>query len=582
MSGLAEGRFIEPQCHEFKAQYNFDAGLDAIFAADSRIKDGGGSVREQFAAFGEVWSVSLSYTADNGLMAPEGNETPHGTEWQIDNIREYELKVDAVEGDDAAGQKSFYSRLRPRWDRMRTQDSKGNIRSLSVPFDEGYNLKVQGSNIDFEHYQQLIKQAFLAVGLSGSYFDADARHESSTLTQAEVYVRVHEQASGPIHARDGPLARLGHLLEHDRGGRRRIEQADVTETGEVCPGFRHQAGVDEKRVQQVWPKHQLPKQFKHYKVREATSVSGTLSHPKVGCIFYPKLWRDRSNNWGVSQSDIQQLYRELESGLLSILHDAGLDVTSSQSYVSDDYFCADTSERSVNVVDLPLEEIEHDQQSVVIKHLSDGLSPIQQQTLETLVTDGGTVAPQDIADDGNFHHDSVYRCLDTMDDLIEREYGSVSLRSTHVADLVHTAVEEAKERTREAVKAGARAVEAAERGLDESTQAFLAWASRYIDGYQEETTHDGVHINVGTLEETFDDRHEAKRRIRKLLRDGLEKWRAMGKDEIQWRLGRVEAEFQYEKDDYLRSLHDEPPLETERIISRVSRLMKSGTRRPTR
>ncbi len=578
MSGLAEGRFIEPQCHEFKAQYNFDAGLNAIFAADRRIKDGEGSVQAQFSAFGEVWSVTLSYTDSNGLLAPEGNETPHGTEWKIDNIREYELKVAAVEADEAAGQKSFYSRLRPRWHKMRTQDSKGNIRVMSVPFDEGCNLNVQGSNIDFLHYQQLIKQAFLAVGISPSYFDSEARHESSTLTQAELYVRVREQSSGPVHARDGPLARLGHLLEHDRGGRRRIEQTDVTETGEVCPGFRHQAGIDEKRVREIWPKHQLPKQFKHYKVREANSVSGVLSHPKVGCIFYPKLFRDRSNKWGVSQSDIQQLYQELESGLLSILHDAGLDVTSSQQYVADDYFCADVSERSVNVVNLPLEEIKHDQQSVVIKHLADGLSPIQEQTLETLVTDGGKVAPKDIADDGNFHHDSIYRCLDTMDDLIEREYGSISLRSTHVADLVHTAVREAKERTREAVKAGAQALEAAERGLDESTQAFLAWASRYIDGYQD--TDDGVKINVGKMEKTFEDRHEAKRRIRKLLRDGLEKWQAMGKDEIQWRLGTVEAEFQYEKDDYLLSLHDRPPLETEKIVSPVFQMMKSGHKRP--
>ena len=272
------------------------------------------------------------------------------------------------------------------------------------------------------------------------------------------------------------------------------------------------------------------------------------------------------------------MYQELESGLLSILHDAGLDVTSSQQYVADDYFCADVSERSVNVVNLPLEEIKHDQQSVVIKHLADGLSPIQEQTLETLVTDGGKVAPKDIADDGNFHHDSIYRCLDTMDDLIEREYGSISLRSTHVADLVHTAVREAKERTREAVKAGAQALEAAERGLDESTQAFLAWASRYIDGYQD--TDDGVKINVGKMEKTFEDRHEAKRRIRKLLRDGLEKWQAMGKDEIQWRLWTVEAEFQYEKDDYLLSLHDRPPLETEKIVSPVFQMMKSGHKRP--
>jgi|APHM01.1.fsa_nt_gi hypothetical protein len=36
-TGLAEGRFIVPQCHEYKTQYNFDAGLDAIFAVSLPI-----------------------------------------------------------------------------------------------------------------------------------------------------------------------------------------------------------------------------------------------------------------------------------------------------------------------------------------------------------------------------------------------------------------------------------------------------------------------------------------------------------------------------------------------------------------
>jgi hypothetical protein len=581
--GLAAGQFIVPQCHEFRAQYNFDAGLDAIFAADSRIKDGGGSVSGQFSAFDDVWSVSLSYTSGNGLIPPEGDHTPQGTEWHIDNIREYELRVDAVE-DDTAGQKSFYSRLSPRWHGMRTQDNNGNVRAMSVPFDEGFNLNVQGSNIHFLHYQRLIKQAFLAVGINGSYFSSSARHESSTLSQAELYVRVHNDCSGPIHARDGPLARIGHLLEHDRGGRRRIEQADVTETGEVCPGYRHQAGIDEKRVQEVWPRHQLPKQFKHYQVRHATSVTGSLSHPKLGSIYYPKLWRNQlEGSFGVSTEDLTQLYQELESSLLSILHDAGLDVTSAQQYVADDYFSAETSNREVNVVNLPLEEIAHDQESVVIKHLADGLSPIQQQTIETLVSDGGQVAPSDIAEDGGFHPDSVYRALDQMDDLIEREYGSVSVSSTHIADLIHTSVQQAKQRTREAVRAGSRALEAAERGLDEQTQAWFAWASKYLDGYQELSAYDGVKVNIGTLDQTFESPTEARRHIRRILRDGFQKWQAMGKDESEWRQGRVEAECQIQKNSWLRSLHDQPPTEKRHYIDKIWRLLDSDQPvRPTR
>jgi len=42
--------------------------------------------------------------------------------------------------------------------------------------------------------------------------------------------------------------------------------------------------------------------------------------------------------------------------------------------------------------------------------------------------------------------------------MVEKEYGRVSLRSNHIADLVHDAVKEAKESTRRAVEAGLKAI----------------------------------------------------------------------------------------------------------------------------
>jgi hypothetical protein len=88
-----------------------------------------------------------------------------------------------------------------------------------------------------------------------------------------------------------------------------------------------------------------------------------------------------------------------------------------------------------------LTRIRNFQESAIIELIADGLSPVEWDALEKLVTDGGQVALADIAEYGGVHLDSVYDALDRLDDMVSREYGSVSLRSHHVAELVHQAVE---------------------------------------------------------------------------------------------------------------------------------------------
>ena len=130
------------------------------------------------------------------------------------------------------------------------------------------------------------------------------------------------------------------------------------------------------------------------------------------------------------------------------------------------------------ISDMNFTRIKHRQESVVIKHIADGPAPTAWDALEVLVTDGGKVSPKDIAEEAGRHPGSVRRTLDRIPELVEREYGSVSLRSKYIADLVHDAVKEAEEATRRAAEAGAKAIEIAERGVDKSTSAFIAWATK--------------------------------------------------------------------------------------------------------
>jgi hypothetical protein len=531
---------IETAPHEFTAQYNFADGLDPYFAFDSTVKDGDGSAAAEFRHHGEDWTVKLYYQESN-IVHP-GGTTPAGTRFDIEEIREFRLSVRAA--DDATGQRDFNAHVRPRWDGMAVEDDYGDRDELHVPFVEGVNVRITGSNIEFARYLPLLQQAARSLNIKWSYFTDP--HDSSTVTQAERYLRLKNSLSGAVHARDGPLARMGHLLESDRHGTRRMEQTDMDESGEQSPGYRHQTGIDENRVQEVWPNHGLPKQVKHYKSREHESISADspLSHPKVGAIYYPTLWRDSDGSHGVTPAELEQLSRELDETVLSVVHDAGISVTDTAPYVEDAYFGADLADRDRQIVELPLQDIEQRQESVVTKHIADGLSPVEWESLEVLVTDGGEVSPADIAESGGFHPDSVYRALDRMDELVHREYGAVELQSTYVAQLVHDAVTTAREKTREAVEAAGKALDAAERGLDERTSAFVAWASKHCESWRE--ADDGVTIDFGTV--TADSGDDALKEIKRRLREGRRLWEDMNKDEIKWRLGQWQAKLEYQKD----------------------------------
>jgi hypothetical protein len=123
-----------------------------------------------------------------------------------------------------------------------------------------------------------------------------------------------------------------------------------------------------------------------------------------------------------------------------------------------------------------------------------------------------------------------------MDELLERHYGRVNLRSTHVAELVHDAVSEAKDRTRAAVEAGAKALDAAERSLDEQTQAFVAWAAKHDINVNE---NDNVTLDLGTIE--ANSIQEVRRKVRESLREGHELWTDMNRDPATYRGGSYTA-----------------------------------------
>ena len=515
--------------HEFTANCLFDDhDLNPFFAADSQVKEGGGSQVAEFTDNGERWMVKLYYQ-DSGLVHP-GNQTPQGTDWRLNEMREFRLSVKRHPDEDGVAvlggdvKQKFNAHIAPRWQGMEAEDDDGERFEINVPEGviEAVNVKLSGSNIRFDRYQELLQSAADAVGITARYFENP--HPYSNITDAERYVRLHRDSSGPIHARGGPIAELSHLLENDRSGYRKLVQNDDDEHGRGLPGYYHTVTLGSSRIQDAFPDHDLPKEIKHYYSREANSKNAddALAHPKLGASYQVSRW-----DGTLGFDELEKLNHELTQTVLSVLTEAGIDIApmhGTGAFVDlDAYWSPDLTEDNPAPLDLDLTEIRHEQESVVIRHLADGgFSPVEWEAMEQLVTDGGVVAPKDIAEDNDRNLDSVYRALDRLEEMVDRKYGEVALRSDYVSQLVHDAVKDAREQTRRAVETAAKAKQTAERGASQVMEEFVAWCSRY-----------GVDISnrSGALDVDLGERDpETDAPVSRTVQSALEMWKEANQD----------------------------------------------------
>lgn len=491
--------------HEFDAHIHFAAhGLNPWFAADRLVKDAEGSASATFTHDGEQWVARLSYRDEGGLLPPTGGHTDAGTEIQHDTIREFQFRIARHPDEDPHGKQDFTVHLSPRWGGLHGEKANGDVVEIPVPAtlaDDGLDARIQGSNIQFTRYLDLFRTAAHVLGFNSRYFQAF--EHSSNIMDAEKYARLYRNASGPVHARDGPIASLAHLLESDRSGYRKLVQNDADGHGRNLPGYYHTVTLDATRIAEAFPGHRLPKEVKHYYAREAASMDAddALAHPKVGASLQTSLVSDDET---VRFGDLVEVEHELDQTVLSVLVDAGIDVAprdvgGSAFVETDAYWSPSTSERGPDPIGLDLTRVRSEQESVVVRHLADGLSPIQWESLSTLVADGGQVSPADLADEHDRHPGAVRRALRAMDELVERKYSEVGLRSNYVAEMVHDAVQEARDATRQAVETSAKAMETAERGASDAMQKWVAWCTKH--GVDIRNRADALEIDLGEFEE---------------------------------------------------------------------------------
>lgn len=496
--------------------------LDPYLAFLRVIRENGGSKRYTLEFRGMKVSGNLYYQDSGGI-----GELRHPDADQIETVREPRISWEVVDDDDPIGECSGNFHIRPRDPDMRTHDGK----RMNVPRDLiGVDVRAQGSNLDQGLYLNLFRAIAAELGIASRYFDD--LHEYSNVADAARYVRVVRSESGPVHAVDGVLARIGNLLANDREGYRKHVADD-----RGAPGFYHSATVGSKRAGELVDGHRLAKEVKHYLPRkpDAFDPDHPLYHPKVEVSFQQKQNDDGTIPW----VDLHELEQELDETLLNVLRWSGLPTTDGEQnrelddvYFPDQYFAIETDHRSLTLTRDPTPSIRNNQESVVVKHLRDGLDGSKFAIVEQLVADGGQHDPQELADETGYHLSTIYRAMKRMPELVEHQYGDVALKSPYIAEQLVDAIEHAETAVASAVETGANALAFAADELESSS--LVKWLRAHsVDVLPDENGELTLRVGDRSL--------SSKEELRAALRKGLLRWKNAGRDPARFQRASVRA-----------------------------------------
>jgi hypothetical protein len=501
-------------------------GLDPYFALE-RILDDYGGYREASGPVGPFeMDFGLRYNDESGIGALNHERV------EFETIREF--YIDFEDANDPVGERSGQIHIAPRTPDMEDEDGD----PINVPDMVGVEARVQASNLPFEYYEDLVLAATTALGMSERYLKpANAlgpeRHNDpdavSNWSDYARYVRLDRQAAGRLHAVDGPLERLHRVGTDDRSGYRK-HVADDTEK----PGYYHTVVIDDERIGEVLEHHRYAKEVKVYLPRDPDS------HSEESPLYHPKLevaLQTSRQDATVTVDDLDRLDRECEELLLNVLAWEDFPVTMDDSgggelpWVEDAYWTPDYRYRNRRLVSDPTPRIEREQENVVLRHLADGLAEGDEAVLETLVTDGGEVAPKEIADRQGLHIDTVYRALDRLEDLVDHTYGEIRLKSHYVAERIAARLQMIREGFGDAIETAALAL--GPDGVDvDDMDAWTEWADQHVVGFEDPA--DGpLRVDLGVV--------DSLNEYRELAKDALQAWCEAGFREGRFRAAQIEA-----------------------------------------
>jgi hypothetical protein len=511
---------IDTQWHEFRAYLKFaEHGLNPYYALHSLMRrsdwhDGPPTRRIEYD--GREYQVEFTYD-ESGLLPWDGES------FQIETVREFRLGLKTSDGLRKA---SFH--IRPRWPDMK---SKEGMPTPSNPRDfVGLDVDTQGANHEPEAYPELLDKAMMAFGVNGGATTANDRYLSppnvepwSIVIDGELYVRIDEDHSGPLIGVNGPLERMNMVLAGERSGYRKRVADD-----QEFPGYYHTMTFGSMRARKLLSDHQLGKEIKHYHVkhRENLPEDDPLRHPKLG-VSYQRARSDTRVYWNREALALDQqadadavgladMARELDEQLLNTLRWAGLPTRPDhQIFVDDAVFTVEPRRRERTLVTDPLPELEQEQEHLVTWAIHRMCDPEQSDTdvkvIDRLLSDGGEVSPRGLADDLGKHYETILSSLERLQDVIEHSYGSVELKSHHLAQqLAERAGGLLNDfgRWQEHVDRLAEKASQFVAGATQGESAFDRWVEQYLEGIDDPDGDPRLYLRMGYRPESTHDARE--------------------------------------------------------------------------
>ncbi|WP_092733080.1 DUF7845 domain-containing protein [Halopenitus persicus] len=515
--------FIDPQPHEFHAYLKWDCSslenpLRSYFGLRSlqgehNFEDHG-RLRTSMELGDDTWAVEFGFK-------PSGIAPRDRPDFQLDEVREYLIYVypDAysswADAKDEARQRAYF-RISPRWPDM---SSKDGLKSMSNPDIEGYDVEMEGSYWEFKQYPEVFQRALDTLAdrqgfrfNSPTYihpedFNPRTIHSSSNIVDGEYYVRVKIGETDVVIAYDGTLHRISLLLSGDRQG-----YAKTVRDDRECPGYYHTATIDARRASELIGSHELPKEFKHYHMRNPDAVKGTkLEHPKIGVSFQNSI-HDGTLYW----DDLDKLETELDEALLNVLEWSDIPTRPDDHYfVEDDYFTVTGSRRWRKLLPERLPRIESKQDDQIFATASQ-MNATDAELVDTLLTDGGTTSPADLADSIGVHLDTVYRALKRLRPLVDHTYGEVQLGSKYIAQELTGYIDQVSESIQRGWENALDGLTRAE-SFGDDADPWSRWLDQYGGTITATEGADPDELEVGFQPESIED-------ARELLRQGARRW----------------------------------------------------------
>ena len=481
-------------------------GLAPYYAMHSLMKEWGdrwqtqGKPTSDVEFMGQQWATAFDY--DKSGLDPWDNPT-----FDIEQVREFRFYLAAKSSPHYNGNPQNREErvhggtitVRPRWPNLM---SDGEL--VSVPqYGEPYiDVQVQASNIPHEKYLALVQRVMDSYSISSRYFGQP--HPDSHINDLAYYVRLYRDASGPLFAPDGPIARCHTLIQGDRSGYRKH-----VEDNTKLPGYYVTATIEDEKADELIRGHRLGKELKHYYPNhpETYEPDDAPYHPKFE-VSYQTSRTDDTVRW----DDLDDARRELEETILNCLEWTGIATTAeSTEFVDfDPYWLVEDTTEARKIVQCPLPKIEDEQEHRVMQLWGD-MTTADRDVTEMLLTDGGKVSPKEAAEKTGYTYRTIRTVIDRLEGLIRHTYGELELESKKIQQELLKRVRAAGDRFQQEI--GSATMELADATEE---RARSRWARVRREYAVSEVDADDCRklLKVGYMPDDFDEAKKILREIR--------------------------------------------------------------------